>query len=194
MSETKKIAKPKSPAKPKAKVVTKEKAKSVAKPMPKEKPAKAATEALSPKALAPEAAANARKPRAYSRKGKGSFAELLKKQAELEEIKKGAKADLRKQYEDLIKESEKINDQYRELFNEAIGPAPQARTVKIKKTPRKAPAKKIITKQEVEDFIDQKASGITSKNKGRKPKSLARMEVAFKETQDADEMLKILNE
>jgi hypothetical protein len=190
MSETKKIAKPKSPAKPKAKAVSKGKAKSAAKPAPKEKLAKAATEAFSPKAAAPEVAGKARKPRAYSRKGKGSFAELLKKQAELEEIKKGAKADLRKQYEDLIKESEKINDQYRELFNEAIGPAPKARTLKIKKTP----AQKIITKKEVEDFIDQKASGITSKNKGRKPKSLARMEVAFKETQDADGMLKILNE
>jgi hypothetical protein len=193
----------KKPAKaPKAKVakpkVIKAKPASTAKKAPVTKP-KAISKA--PKALKVAIKApvetKVRKVRGPNKiKAKGSFADLLKKQAELEQVKKGAKAELKKQFEDLIKESEKVKAQYQELFHELLlASAKSKSTAKIaKKTTGKIVGLKPFSLKEVEDFIDQKKEGVDIKIKGRRPKSIARLEAAYSKSDDANTILRILNQ
>lgn len=134
------------------------------------------------------------KTRGYTRKPKGSFADLLKKQAEFEQIKKGAKADLKKEYDRLIKEADSIKVQYKGLFNESIESAPKIRGVRAKKTAGKVVGLKPFSLNEIEDFVEQKRQGETIKISGRRPKSIARMEDAYRHSENAEEILKMLNQ
>jgi hypothetical protein len=147
MPELKKVAKSKSISKPKivkAKPAAKPKAKATSKSAAKPVVFKA------PEVKAPVA----KKTRAYTRKPKGSFADLIKKQAELEEIKKGAKADLRKQYENHLKEADKVKAQYQELFHELLLASVKGKSV----VPRKS-AKGGYTLDQVQAYIDQSSNG-----------------------------------
>jgi hypothetical protein len=127
-------------------------------------------------------------------KAKGSYADLLKIQSQYEEAKKGAKADLKKQYDSHIKEAESLKAQYKSLFNESIESAPKTRGPRTQKSSGKTPGLKPFTLKEVEDFVDQKKEGVTIKIQGRRPKSIARMEDAYRHSEDAEAILKMLNE
>jgi hypothetical protein len=198
MPEAKKVAKPKKSSKPKAikakpvstvknSTTRKPKAK-IVKPAPK-------VEAKKPEFIVPVEVKKAKKTRSYTRKPKGTFADLLKKQAELEEIKKGAKAELKKQFDDLIKESEKVKTQYQELFHEVLLASVKIKSAgtRAKKVTGKIPGLKPFTLKEIEDFIDQKKEGVVIRIHGRRPKSIARIEDAFMHSEDAQEILRILN-
>jgi hypothetical protein len=48
--------------------------------------------------------------------------------------------------------------------------------------------------KEVEDFVEQKQQGISEiKVQGRRPKSISRLEDAYRHSEDAEEILKLLN-
>lgn len=189
--ETKaKIAKPKSPSKPKV-----AKAKPAAKPKVKATPKFAPKVAVKPSAVkAPSPDKTAKKPRSYTRKPKGSFADLLKKQAELEQIRKSAKADFKKQYDGLIKEANSIKVQYRGLFNDNIESAQKTRGPRTRKVGGKIVGLKPFSLGEVKDFVEQKKKGKTIKIQGRRPKSIARMEDAYRDSEDAEDILRMLNQ
>jgi hypothetical protein len=135
-------------------------------------------------------AKQARGPKARAR---GGFAELIRIQSQYEEAKKGAKADLKREYEDLIKEADRIKAQYKGLFDESIESAPKAKAARAPKAPGKVQGLKPFTMKEVENFIDQKKTGAAIKIKGRRAKSIARMQEAYGESEDADDILKLLN-
>ena len=167
----------------KAKVVKAKRAKTVAaKPVAKK-----------PIAKAPLAEKKVRKTRGPN-KAKGTFTDLLKIQSQLENAKKGAKADLKKQYESLIKESEKIKAQYKNLFSENIESAPKVRATVGEKAVKKVAGGKPFSLKEIQDFVEQKKEGIPIKLAGRRAKSVEKIEVAFKKTEEPDEILKILNQ
>jgi hypothetical protein len=181
-----KVASPKSPSKSKvAKAKPAAMPKAKATPKPTAKPASKAPEVKAPVA---------KKTRAYTRKAKGSFAELLKIQSQYEEAKKGAKADLKKQFDGLIKEADSIKAQYKGLFNESIESAPKARGARAKKTTGKVVGLKPFSLSEVEEFVEQKKQGKAVKISGRRPKSIARMEDAYRHSEDADDILEMLNQ
>jgi hypothetical protein len=143
-----------------------------------------------PEVIAPVKVRKLRGPR----RAKGTFADLLKKQAELEIIKKGAKAELKKQYDGLLKEAESIKFQYKGLFDEAIESAPAVRGTRAKKATGKVPGLKPFSLKEVEAFVEQKQHGIANiKIQGRRPKSISRIEDAYRHSEDAEEILKMLN-
>jgi len=157
--------------------------------------AKIVKPAAKPAAKAPEVKAPvARKTRAYTRRAKGSFAELLKKQGELEAIKKGAKADLKKQYDSLVKEADSIKAQYKGLFNESIESAPKVRDARAKKATGKVVGLRPFSLSEIKEFVKQKKQGRAVKISGRRPKSIARMEDAYRHSEDAKDILKMLNQ
>ncbi len=172
-------AKPASVAKPKAKVI---------------KTPAVRLAPKSPEAKAPVVEKKAKKTRSYNRKPTGTFADLLKKQAELEEIKKGAKADLKKQFDAHIKEADRVKAQYKELFQENIESAPKVRGAGAKKARGRIPGLKPFSLAEVEEFVEQKKQGKAIKIVGRRPKSIARMEDAYRHSEDAKEILKTLNQ
>jgi hypothetical protein len=158
---------------------------------PKASPVKA------PKAIKPEVKAVAkavvRKARS-PQKAKGSFADLIKKQAELEEVKKEAKAELKKQYDSLLKEAESIKGQYKGLFDESIESAPKPRGGRARKAGGRVPGVVPFTLEEVKSFVGQKEAGMDKiKIQHRRPKSVARMEDAYRRSEDAEEILRILN-
>ena len=142
---------------------------------------------------APLAEGKARKTRGPN-KTKGTFADLLKIQTRFEIAKKDAKADLKKQYESLIEEAEKIKSQYVELFSESIESAPKAKTTGVKKAKAKAAGAKSFTLKEIGDFIEQKKAGLPIKLAGRRAKSIEKMELAYKKTEEPEEILKALNQ
>lgn len=190
MPESKKVAKPKSPSRPK---VVKAKPEAVAKP--KAKVVKAAKPApKAPEVKAPVVEVKAKKTRGYTRRLKGSFSDLLKIQSQYEEAKKSAKADLKKQFDSLIKEADSIKAQYKGLFDESIESSPKVRGAGVKKTKGKIPGLKPFSLSEVEEFVEQKKEGKTIKISGRRPKSIARMEDAYRHSEDAEEILKRLNQ
>ena len=189
-----KAVKPKSPAKPKvakAKPTSAPKKTSIARPQAKVAKVNLATEAK--KSVRPIRKPKGKKTRSYTRKAQGAFADLLKKQAELEEIKKHAKAELKKQYESSLQEADNIKAQYKELFNEGIESAPKVQGERTKKSTGKVVGLKPFSLKEVEDFIAQKKAGGNIKIPGRRPKSIARMEAAYKQSEEAEEILKILS-
>jgi len=176
MSDEKKVAKPKPPAKPKV---------AKAKPAPKSKAkvAKAPAKKAAAKKLeiAAPAIAKTRKTRGSNKKAKGSFADLQKIQAQYEEAKKGAKADLKKHYEDLKKESEKIRAQYKELFNEAIESAPRTKGSVAKKSSGKG-----FTLDQVQSYIDQLATGGKIKIPGKNAIGVGRIRAAYDRARNKD--------
>jgi histone H1/5 len=121
-----------------------------------------------------------------------SFAELVKKQSELETIRKQAKAELRRIFEAKLKEAEAIKAQYKSLFAESLDFEPKGRK------PRRAGAKAKranlrvaapISLPEVLSFIEQKQKGKDVKAikiKGRKPKSVLRIGEAYAKAQVKD--------
>lgn len=164
----------------------------VAKPKASIKAPKAVKAAKGPiqEAIAPVKVRKLRGPN----KAKGTFADLLKKQAELEKIKKGAKAELKKHYDGLLKEADSIKSQYKGLFNEAIESAPAVRGVRAKKATGKVLGLKPFSLKEVEAFVGQKRHGIANiKIQGRRPKSISRIEDAYRHSEDAEEILELLN-
>jgi hypothetical protein len=193
MPELKKEAKAKGAAKTATAKGIKAKPASAAKPKAKVKTIRASRKMEN---KAPGAEKKAKRLRSYTRKAVGAFADLLKKQAELEEIKKGAKAELKKEYDRLIGESGKIKAQYKGLFNESIESAPKAKRAganKASRKPRKAAGVKPYTIAEVKGFVEQKKKGGIIKISGRRPKSIARMEDAYRQSEDAGKILEILN-
>jgi hypothetical protein len=171
MPEAKKAAKPRSPAKPRSKATVKAK---VVEPASKAAFKKS-------KATRPVVEAKAKRTRGPNRKATGSFAVLRKKQAELEEIKKGAKADLRKQYERLLKDSEKVKAQYKELFSESIEFAPKARGAGARKASGRG-----YTLEQVKLFIEQTERGEKIKIPGKNATGIARMKAAYEKAKDKD--------
>jgi carbon monoxide dehydrogenase subunit G len=177
------------------------KSKVAAKPVAKAKPstAKSASKAKATKAEVkkPEVkapvAVKAKKVRGPN-KAKGSFADLIKIQHQYEEAKKGAKAELKKEFDAHLKEADKIKAEYKQFFSESIESAPKSRGVGAKKTSGKIIGFTPFTLKEVEDFVDQKKEGITIKIQGRRPKSIARLEAAYSKSDDAETILKILNQ
>jgi hypothetical protein len=128
-------------------------------------------------------------------KAKGSIADLLKKHAELEKIKKGAKADLKKQYDGHLKEAESIKAQFKSLFSESIESAPKNRGPRTQKAIGKVVGLKPFSLKEIEAFLEQKHHGIAKiKIQGRRPKSIARIEDAYRHSEHPEEILKILNQ
>jgi hypothetical protein len=160
----------------------------VAKPAPKAAPKK-------PKAAAPVAVVKVRTTRGPKKHTKGSFADLLKKQAELEGIKEKAKKDLKRDYGIYLNKAEDIAEEYRKIFSEEIGAAPKIKASGEKKaTGTKTAGMKPYSLSEVASFVEQKRLGRAKiKVSGRRPKSIAKMEDAFKQSEEADEILKILN-
>jgi len=176
MPEAKKESKPKSPSK----LV---KAKPASKPKAKAAPKAGATK--------PETAImKVRKARGPNKKTKGSFAELQKIQAQYEEAKKGAKSELKHQYDGLVKEAEKIKAQYKELFNESIESAPKEKGKASKKATGKG-----FTLDQIQSFIDQTSEGKAVRIPGKNAISIAKIKAAYDKSKDKDaesvhEMLK----
>jgi hypothetical protein len=123
----------------------------------------------------------------------GSFAELVKKQAEIEAIKKRAKTELKELYEDKLKEADAIKRQYSELFREQIESAP------ANKRGRKAAAKasggkpqvrsRGFTVEQVESFIQQKESGLNVakiKVAGKNITGVKRIDAAYEKADEKD--------
>jgi hypothetical protein len=167
----------------------------------KAKPLPAPVEAPPPKA---EKSAKAYQPRKAA-SGLASYADLLKKQAELETIKKQAKAELRKAYEDKVKEAEDIKKQYAELFAESIGAQPKAAKARpagakpraAKRGAAKRGAIAPYTAVEIGSFIEQKEEGVDLpkiKIAGRRIKSIKKIDEAYEksEAKDVDSVLKLL--
>jgi hypothetical protein len=130
---------------------------------------------------APVVEAKAKKTRAYTRKPKGTFADLLKKQAELEKMKKGAKSDLKKQYDNLLKEADSIKSHYKNVFNESIESAPKARGAGVKKAPSKG-----YSLEQVKLFIEQTEKGETVKIPGRNAAGIAKIKAAYEKAENKD--------
>lgn len=114
------------------------------------------------------------------------FADTLqKKQSELDDIKKRAKAELQKLYEGKMREAEGIKLQYKSLFDEPIESVPKARKPAgpgRKASGAKAGAAAPISLGEVESFLEQKEGGkdaASIKLPGRKPKSVLKIAEAY---------------
>lgn len=164
MPVTKKVVKTKASAKPKAKASASKKL-----PVPKIEEAK--------------------KPR-KARKAKSSFTEMLKKQSELDVIKKAAKAELKKDYDAKIKEADDINTQYKKLFDEDIKSAPS------KGGNKKGSAKnKKLTLDQVQSFIDQFNEGGKISIPGKNAITIARIKEAYNKSsaKDAESVLEVLS-
>lgn len=182
MPGIKNVAKPKVPAKPKKR------------PAGKSKPIAQAAESArkaavkKPVAKVPVIGSKSKKTQAYTRRPLGTFADLLKKQSELEKIKKGAKDDLRKQYKHHIAESEKIRTQYQTLFNEVL-----IASVKGKKTSN---AKKALSRgytlEQVKMFIEQVEKGGKVKIPGKNARGIARIKAAYEKSRGKDAMSVLL--
>jgi hypothetical protein len=162
----------------------------------KTKPVSAPVAEPSPKAEKP---AKVYKPRKAA-SGLSSYADLLKKQSELETIKKQAKAELRKAYEDKVKEADGIKKQYSSLFDESIDSLPKikkARQVGVKRGAAKKGAAAPYTAAEIDSFIEQKEQGIDAqkiKLSGRRIKSIRKIDEAYErsDAKDADSLLELL--
>jgi hypothetical protein len=119
--------------------------------------------------------------------------ELEKKQSELDAVKKGIKTKLHSAYLDLKKREEVIRGHYQELFNESIDSS-TAKKGRARKVPTKRGAIAPYTKAEVAAFIEQKEQGIELKDmkiQGRRPKSIAKMDEAYRraDTKDVESIL-----
>jgi hypothetical protein len=102
-----------------------------------------------------------------SRKAKFPYAELIKKQAELDAIKKAAKSDLKKKYDAKIAEAVAIQGEDKWLFNEPLHSSDN-KIVGAKEAIREG--NKCYTLYIVKTIIDQT-------NEGKAIKSLGRMQL-----------------
>jgi hypothetical protein len=144
----------------------------------------------------PVEAPNAEGPTGKGRKPRkvnvGSFSELLKKQAEIEAIKKRAKTELKELYEDKLKEADAIKKQYSELFREQIesAPAKRGRKVAAKVSGEKPKAKsRGFTVEQVGSFIQQKESGLDVakiKIAGKNITGVKRIDAAYEKANEKD--------
>jgi hypothetical protein len=170
-----KVAKPKTA---KTKVAAK-------KPAPK---AKAKVEVKKPEAKV----VKQRRPRKV-KDALSNYATLLKKQAEIEAIKRQAKAELKKHYDSKIREADAIRAQYKELFGEAMDSTPRiARKGKVRKGAVKARG---YTLSQVQSYLDQRDSGKAIKVEGKNATGIKRIKEAYEKAdpKDAKTILAILS-
>jgi hypothetical protein len=131
-----------------------------------------------------------KKPR-KTRKAKSSFDELLKKQSELNVIKKAAKIELKKDYDAKMKEADDIKNQYKDLFDEDIKSAPS----KSNGAKQGSAKNKKLTLDQVQSFIDQFNEGGKITITGKNAITVARIKEAYDKSlaKDAESVLQVLN-
>ena len=136
------------------------------------------------------AEAKVRKPRKPKSDLGSSFEIMLKKQAELDAYKKQAKIDLKKQYDDKLKEAEALKAQYEKLFGEKLDAPAKVQKVRAKRAPAKG-----FTLSQVESYLEQLAAGGKIKIAGKNAKTVAKMKDAYDKatTKDAKSILELLN-
>ena len=93
-----------------------------------------------------------------------SYEIMLKKQAELDAYKKQAKIELKKQYDEKLKEAHELKAHYQKLFAENIDSAPKGRSVGAGKVGRSSRG---YTLDQVQSFLDQKNAGGKIKINGK---------------------------
>jgi hypothetical protein len=180
--KSKKITAKKPVAKAKPKAATK-------KPISKAKPKAVKKVTPETKAKTPKAT-RARKPKSAL----SSYANLLKKENELEAIRKLAKNELRKEYDGFLKKADAVKEQYKELFHEAIESAPRKiRRVGGRKSTGKA--KRGYTLEQIESYLSQKDSGRKIKIEGKNVTGVARIKAAYEKSpsKDAKSILELIN-
>jgi hypothetical protein len=131
-----------------------------------------------------------RKPR--KAKGTGSSYEImLRKQVELDAYKRQAKIELKKQYDEKLKEGEELKAHYQKLFGENIGSAPKAGKAGAQKLGKNSRG---YTLDMVQSFLDQKDAGGTIKIEGKNATTVKRMQEAYNKAavKDAESILEIL--
>lgn len=135
------------------------------------------------------AEAKVRKPRKAKSDLGSSFEIMLKKQAELDAYKKQAKIDLKKKYDDKVKEAESLKAQYEKLFGEKLDAPAKVQKVKAKRAPAKG-----FTLSQVESYLEQLAAGGKIKIAGKNAKTVAKMKDAYDKaaTKDAKSILELL--
>jgi hypothetical protein len=171
--------------------------KAVAKKPAARKPATKKSVVKKPSAKAPaskpieEKVVKIRKPR----KAKvlvSSYETMLRKQAELDAYKKQAKIELKKQYDEKLKEASELKVHYHKLFSENIDSAPKGRSAGVKKAASRARGYSL---EQVQSFLDQKTAGGKIKIAGKNATSIKRMQKAFDQSKDkdAESVLAVLN-
>jgi hypothetical protein len=175
------------------KVSAKAKPKTVAKKPIAKKPVarKAAPKAKAEKPIPVSPATKVRKPR-KAKVASSSYETMLKKQAELDAYKKQAKIELKKQYDEKLKEAHELKAHYHKLFAENIDSAPKGRSVATKKAGRNSRGYAL---DQVQSFLDQKDAGGKIKIEGKNATTVKRMQDAYNEakSKDAESILAILN-
>jgi len=121
-----------------------------------------------------------------------SYEMMLKKQAELDAYKKQAKIELKKQYEEKLKEGEDLKANFQELVGESIGSAPRTPKAKGKKVGK---GSRGYTLNQIESFLSQKDSGGKIKIEGKNATGVARIKAAYDKSagKDAKSILEIIN-
>jgi hypothetical protein len=133
-----------------------------------------------------------RKPRKVKVAG-SSYEIMLKKQAELDAYKKQAKIELKKQYDEKLKEGDELKAHYQKLFGESIGSAPKAQKGGAKKAGKPSRG---FTLEQIESFLSQKDAGGKIKIEGKNATGVARIKAAYDKSsdKDAESILEIINE
>jgi hypothetical protein len=121
-----------------------------------------------------------------------SYANLLKKQKELVEAKKLAQTELRQKFDEYMKESDKVKEQYKKLFGETIESAPKGRKVAAKKATGRARG---FSLDQIESFLNQVDNGGKIKIEGKNATGIARIKAAYEKSPDkgAESILAFLN-
>lgn len=132
-----------------------------------------------------------RKPRKTKAAG-SSYEMMLQKQTELDALKKQAKIELKKQYEEKLKEGEELKAHYQKLFGESIGSAPKALKGKGKKVGK---VSRGYTLDQIESFLSQKDAGGKIKIDGKNATGVARIKAAYDKSpgKDAHSILEFIN-
>jgi hypothetical protein len=123
-----------------------------------------------------------------------SYANLLKKESELEAARKHAKNELRKEYDGFLKKADSVKGKYKELFHEPIESAPRkARKAGGGKSTGKA--KRGYTLEQIESFLSQVDAGGKIKVDGKNATGVARIKAAFDKStsKDAKAILDFIN-
>jgi len=138
-----------------------------------------------------EKAVKVRKPRKVKAAG-SSYEIMLKKQAELDAYKKQAKIEIKKQYDEKLKEGEELKAHYQKLFGESIGSAPKAQKGGAQKAGKPSRG---FTLEQIESFLSQKDAGGKIKIEGKNATGVARIKAAYDKSseKDAESILEIIN-
>jgi hypothetical protein len=181
-------------AKPKKVIAKKPVVKAKPKDVNKKLSSKAKPKAAKKVAPAPEAktfkVTRARK----AKSALSSYANLLKKENELEAARKLAKNELRKEYDGFLKKADSVKGKYKELFHEPIESAPgKNRKVGGRKSTGKA--KRGYSLEQIKSFLSQKDNGGKIKIEGKNATGLARIKAAYDESpsKDAKSILDFIN-